>query len=509
MEEARSATLLAKLKNAKRLPSPPGTALQVLELARNEDSTIQSIADTIMSDPALSTRLLKYANSSIIAAPRAVLSVQDAVLVLGLRSVKMTALGFSLVTPERQIKCPGFDLCAFWTQSFATASIARRICAELLYADREQAFTTGLLSGIGRLAFAQAMPDDYAIVMAKLHDDRDLLKIENEVLGTDHVQFGALLLEDWGLPEMLVEAVRLQSQPFDQNRKNIQQALGQTVGVATRLSPLFFRPNEISPQECAQIQHIVKDQLQVPEEVWQRIAGEIMSDYRQVSELFNVQLDSQATVFDLYAEAQEEVTRVGMVTQVERLQVLEENKSLRHQATTDRLTGIANRVLFEEHLTKLANLARLNQRNFAVLILDIDHFKKFNDTYGHDTGDLVLKTFAQTVFETLRKSDLLARYGGEEFVALVACTDRREACIVAARICKTVEKMRVSTQGQKLKVTVSIGVVTTFDYHNLPSEEQLVTDADKQLYLSKERGRNTWSYLDHTASQTTEPVATG
>jgi diguanylate cyclase (GGDEF)-like protein len=104
------------------------------------------------------------------------------------------------------------------------------------------------------------------------------------------------------------------------------------------------------------------------------------------------------------------------------------------------------------------------------------------------------------VQSTLREVDLLARYGGEEFVILAPQTDQRGAHIIAARVRKCVDELRIPHDDQTLHVTVSIGLALTADYGETPSAEQIVADADKQLYISKQAGRNTWSYLGHSAS---------
>ena len=135
--------ILSRLRGSKRLPSPTGVAIRVLELCRREDSESQEIADVIMSDPALSGRLLKYANSPAVGVGREVTSVRDAVLIMGLRAVKLTALGFSLVRPESKPICPGFDFKRFWLESFLTAVIARYLAAEHFNVDREEAFSAG------------------------------------------------------------------------------------------------------------------------------------------------------------------------------------------------------------------------------------------------------------------------------------------------------------------------------------------------------------------------------
>jgi diguanylate cyclase (GGDEF)-like protein len=329
-----------------------------------------------------------------------------------------------------------------------------------------------------------------------------LLEAERDLLGIDHVQFGAQLLEEWGLPEVLVGTVRLQVAPPESQQGNTRvEALAQVVRLATQLAPVFAGADGLTAEQRQIARDAVTKELKLDEESWQRIADEILSDYYQVAELFDAKLDGPASVIDLYAEAQEEATRVGMVAQLERTRALEENKDLLQRATTDALTGIANRAKFDERLREAVAGTRRGHGHFALLMFDVDHFKKFNDTYGHDGGDVVLKQVACTVKGVLRDVDLLARFGGEEFMILAPHTDQRGACIIAARVRRCVDDLRIRNNGQTLHVTVSVGLALTSDYPEAPDAEQIVSDVDKQLYLSKKAGRNTWSYRGRSASE--------
>ena len=509
MSTAEFSSLLNQLKAAQRLPSPPGTALRVLELCRREDIDVHEVADAIMSDPALSGRLLKYANSAIAGVGREVTSVRDAVLLLGLRAVKLTALGFSIAMPEFQPGCPGFDLRRFWAESFATAALARQLAAKLGKIDREEAFTAGLLARIGCLALANGCAEEYGRALEANRSGQPLVEAERQHLGIDHVEFGAQLLADWGLPDVLVQAVQGQTRPPKPDEANARiSPLVRVVRVAAQLAPPFLNPDELSPEQRETARGLVEDELELDEKSWERIAEETRSDYVEMAELFDVRIDCQATTFGLYAEAQEEATRVGMVAQLERTRAVEENKDLLRRATTDGLTRAANRAKFDERLHEAVAGLRRGHGGFALIMFDIDRFKEFNDTYGHEVGDLVLKHVARTVKSTLREVDLLARYGGEEFMILAPQADQRSACIIAARVRKCVEDLRIDTNGRTLQITISVGLNLTTDYQDVPDGDRLVADTDKQLYLSKEAGRNTWSYLGRSASQVARPVST-
>jgi diguanylate cyclase (GGDEF)-like protein len=157
----------------------------------------------------------------------------------------------------------------------------------------------------------------------------------------------------------------------------------------------------------------------------------------------------------------------------------------------DYLTGLYNRKFFMERLQEELSWAVIYREPFSVLILDIDHFKRVNDTYGHSCGDEVLQQVAQGMQSAIRPQDIVARYGGEEFIVLLPGIDSEKAAAAG-------EKVRLAIQDSEficrkdniqLKVTVSIGI-NTFEGNMDLSQDNLITQADKALYDAKSGGRN-------------------
>ncbi len=165
-----------------------------------------------------------------------------------------------------------------------------------------------------------------------------------------------------------------------------------------------------------------------------------------------------------------------------------ENARLFEQATTDGLTGLFVQRYFYFLLEKEIARSRRYGRSFSLIIMDIDDFKSFNDTYGHQLGDQVLKKVADTVRTNIRASDIAARYGGEEFVLVLPETGSLEAAIAAEKIRKLVENEAVSYGEKSVRVTVSIGL-SAFPEH-AEDKEGLIRSADNALYASKRSGKN-------------------
>jgi diguanylate cyclase (GGDEF)-like protein len=170
------------------------------------------------------------------------------------------------------------------------------------------------------------------------------------------------------------------------------------------------------------------------------------------------------------------------------LRMLGDFRRVASQATTDALTGIANRRSFDEELALEWRRAHRIGDSFALVLLDLDDFKKVNDTHGHPAGDAVLRSVGEVLGSGVRQIDLAARYGGEEFVVLVPESDLKGATQLAKRLRLAVSKARTELpDGRLLKVTASFGVAAKGD---LSSAEQLVAAADEALYEAKRAGKN-------------------
>ncbi len=179
---------------------------------------------------------------------------------------------------------------------------------------------------------------------------------------------------------------------------------------------------------------------------------------------------------------------------ISHVNVLLENTSLKHMSITDELTTLYNKRYFKISLTHEITKSINNEMPLSLLVFDIDHFKKFNDTYGHLTGDFVLKSVGQAIKQFCRGSDVAFRYGGEEFVVLLPNTPTDDAVICAERVRKGIETLKLAQDGNTFKVTVSIGVSTcpTFTTEG----EELIRTADMALYAAKRGGRNNVKVYD-------------
>jgi len=168
----------------------------------------------------------------------------------------------------------------------------------------------------------------------------------------------------------------------------------------------------------------------------------------------------------------------------------EANSKLMELNHLDGLTGISNRGYFNEQFSIEWQRAARIRSPLGLLMLDIDHFKRFNDTYGHLGGDACLKLVASLIADTIRRpADKCYRYGGEEFVAVLPHTDQAGSLFIAERICKAVADMEFIFEGKRIPVTISIGVCSMVPHRDVKCET-LIGNADQALYQAKHAGRN-------------------
>nr|WP_296748864.1 HDOD domain-containing protein [Thioalkalivibrio sp.] len=204
---------IAELRDSGQLPSPKGVAFAVVEVCRREDATMDAVANVVQTDPALAGRLLRLANSAA-RAGRAVASVREAIVRLGLGTVRQVSLGFSLVDQYRDGPCEAFNYEDFWSRSLLMALAARELGDLSRAASPDDLFACGLLAGIGSLALATVYPAEYSEVLRRAHrEGGSLAALERQALQIDHNECTAELLRDYGIPRALAEPVYYHERP--------------------------------------------------------------------------------------------------------------------------------------------------------------------------------------------------------------------------------------------------------------------------------------------------------
>ena len=479
--------LLESVLESPRLPSIPAVALKIIDLVQQDEVNMDQIAETICQDPALSSKILKTVNSSFYGQPKTISTVNQALIVLGLNSVKTLALGFSLVGGLADAGAEGFDHVAYWKRSLFSATAAKQICNHMAIVQAEEVFIASLLQDVGMLALSQVMGTRYAHLLGQTAGDhRALVALEQEALGGNHAEVGAALVESWGLPPVLAEPIRYHESP-DAAPEPIK-GLVRVVAAGACLGGLLADPDEVGQADAC------NDRLEqwfgIDMEQAKSILAEVHREAGEVQRLFALPIDDLGNADDILMRANEALERISLSASKKAQELERNNEQLQQAVHTDALTGVFNRRRFDLDSVK-AFTESGSEHPLTIVFLDIDRFKLFNDTHGHVAGDTTLQLFAQALQTGSDGVGAVYRYGGEEFSMLLPGIDQKAAALVAERLRELVDTdvFVVGGDGVKHNVTVSIGVAT-YSGAFFKDVGQLIKAADRGVYAAKAAGRN-------------------
>lgn len=488
--------LLDELKRADSLPSPPGVALEIIRLNRQDEVEIDELVAVLSRDPAITAKVLRTANSSAFGRPGRVAEIHQAVMILGLRSVNLLALSFSLVS-QASGKSPGFDYRRYWTLSAVTTVAARLLAGQHAPALQDEAFLGGLLCDFSRLVLAECAPERYAPVLARLAAEpgAELEVVEREVLGMDHAAFGGELLEDWGLPETIVRAVAAHHDPASLEGEggrvlelarilHLSTACGELLAggelapAASRIRSLAARYFEMTGEACQGFLQEVEGQL-----------GELTSilalETTDAGDLAQIRVNATEFLVKESLALNEQMRAVS--SDVKRLE--EKNSALEQRATTDPLTELRNRGFFDEALASELERAAQSGHGLGLLMVDVDHFKSVNDTHGHPVGDELLRALGRVLRKQAGPNDCAARYGGEELALICEVPDVAALAERGEALRAAIAEIEVPTDSGPLRRTASLGGCVVLPGARV-EPSAFVEAADSELYRAKSEGRN-------------------
>jgi len=492
----------------------PAVAVRVLNLCQSDDLDLKQIADAICQDPALSAKVLRLVNSPAFGLRQEVRTVPHALALLGLNAVRTLALSFSLVRDLRKGQQSGLQ--AYWKRSIISAVAARELANALRFPAPDEAFLAALLQDIGILALGRVAGREYEEVATRAGDDHALLaQLESEAFGADHAAVGGWMVESWNLPRPLCHAVRRshQSQPaLDTTLPEDVRGLATVVRVAALVADIWLRSE---PGECATVARAAAfAELGFNPLTFEAALTKTAAAVPTVGALFDLQIGTAEEITSILEQATETLVMVSFRASrqidsareaIDNLQA--KTRVLEEASQRDKLTGLYNRARLDAYLAEEFATAMRSGKPLSLIMADVDHFKRVNDTLGHQAGDQVLVAVAQALGGRLRPRDLAARYGGEEFVLVLPETDATGVKVVAERIRQKIEAARPPVEGSTpLSVTVSCGCAT-LPPNRFSTSAELLAAADRALYAAKRGGRNRVEVDDGAAVASPAPVA--
>jgi len=487
--------LFERLRRTSKLPTPPGVVLQLLDLTRQDDVSAKEIADVIMQDPALAAKILRFANSPMAGVPREVTSLQRAISLVGVKSVKMMALSFAVLPAKGTEACPGFDQKQFGLQSIACGVSAKILADATNPRLAQEAFMAGLLSQIGRSVMAASVPTEYGTVLSQAqYIPRDLRQLEDKEFGATYPTIGAELLRSWNLPNKLCDSIAEFHNVENNTNPNDQVELAKLLYVAEIAASVICPEVKSGTPDPCDFVSAAERWLGLNEKRCTELIHLITTEIENTRHTLDMPRANMRTAEELENEIREQIAELSIAMHLENQNMARQQEDLLRRATTDGLTGIANRAAFDARLTMELERAARSGAPLTLLLMDVDKFKAFNDTYGHMAGDRVLQSVAKALDANIRKVDFVARYGGEEFAVIAPETSLEGIRNVAERLRAAVEETVLVWEGQTLKVTMSIGTAVFTDILDANCIPRVIKCADERLYAAKQNGRNRVEY---------------
>ncbi|WP_158598106.1 GGDEF domain-containing protein [Noviherbaspirillum saxi] len=467
--------LIRQLKCCTTLPTPPSTAVRIIELANSPNASLMQIADAVAFDPALAAKMLKVANSPLYNARRSAGNVRQAISLMGTHAAITIALSFSLVGGLKSAQ-HNAKTNVFWKRSILSA-LACRVLAQHFRLPADDLLLAGLLQDIGIIALQTALSERYDELAANAVDHDTLLQIERELLGSGHDEVGYWLLKRWHLPDQLaVSCLTSHIQPASEPVPDANSC----VAVSGYLADVFLKPDD--PVATLKATNAGARWLGLDAQALTDIIEAMRHGLKEIEDLFDIPLIDAAHAEALVAEAKELI----FVANLRQMREIEE------RSQRDALTGAYNRTYFDDALIREFELATRHGWPLSVAVIDVDHFKQINDTYGHAVGDATLQSLTRVIQSQIRNGDVFARYGGEEFTLLFPGTPGEAAAKVLSRIRETIAAFHHTVDAETaFKVTISIGLACHLNTStSFQRAQNLINAADQALYIAKSSGRN-------------------
>jgi diguanylate cyclase (GGDEF)-like protein len=497
---------LRKLFAKAKLPSSPALASRILTLADDPEATIDQFARIIQMDGALAARLLKMANSACMALATPATTIQRAVMVLGLARVRTAALGFQLVGHLNKLGGKRFDIKAYWQQSVLRGCVGREIANVVAPGLAEEAFLIGLLCDGGILLLVQLLGPEYAA----LYESGSLSPAafhaaEKERFPFDHADAIAAMAAEWNLPDAIQRPLAQHHVPtrLSPNASNADRLCALAYLVGSLCFTEGLNPQTSTGRSSAGVDNLIayaQEQFALSPDDLQRCLLAAGESYRHSSELLGDALPDDLDVTELLSEANRQLMAAAgeaeeriYHVEIQRDQIKSALGEYRERAARDPLTGLLNRGALTEVTEKL--LAAAGERGHAIccLFLDLDNFKRLNDEYSHQTGDLVLKAVGDALPRAIVNAGSIARYGGEEMVVVIPGLTAAESESKARQLVEIVRGIDFASLELKVRVTCSVGGVWGKP-EQFGNPDALFAAADEQMYVAKKNGKDRFAH---------------
>lgn len=479
------------------LPTPPAAIARILKVAGDATKSLGELSEICSQDPGLTVELLRVANSARYGG-QPVQSVPKAVVKLGARAVRATSVTYAIRAAVSGCYTGTFDTTRFWEESLRRATASQTLAQLAGLDDPFEAFAVGLMQDLGTLMLAIQFPAlGTALSSLSALPGHDRCVRERALTGVDHATMfrGAPLAAS--LPENILAAIThhhhesldprapkliLVAHAADRLADVVQAgATADNIRLATEALALVGIKEDLG---------LIIDRLGLQT---QRLGEELAIRTGMQPSMDMLLGQANLALLEITSQAEERARKLEAELEqqeAEARRLEAENRELSVLAHQDALTGVDNRRMFLRQVQGAIEKGHQLGKPISVVLLDADHFKHVNDTWGHPAGDEVLKAIAKRVQQNVGGPHRIGRLGGEEFGILLPGADDRLAQRITERVRAAIAAEPVIADGVTIPVTVSFGGVTAKPNEPIASVTGLFEQADQRLYTAKRGGRN-------------------
>ncbi len=477
------------------LPSPPGVAARIIEIAQDESVDMADVARAIGMDSALTSKILRIANSPLYAQRRKSENLRQALVVLGLNATLTLALSFSLVKSLRSGKPNGLNFDHYWRRSLLAATASRALADALRLAQAEEYFLVGLLQDIGMLGLDAALPTLYAGSDALQHDHGAIAVFERRLLQTDHTEVGAMMMNGWRLPERFCRAIGGSHEIHLRTVATSPETLDRCVALSGAVADLFL----LDPQrrQFAENALAVERSIGLDKTAFGEVLAAIGSIIPETEAVFDADVLAKRSA-ELMLEQAREVLMVRSlhgVRDADSLRVRAEDIASRtleieQAARHDPLTGLYNRNHLDQILAREFEHSLRKRRPLSLAVAELENFKSICEGAGQTAGDRIVQAAGRQ--QRPHPPEPATNWGppggaGKEGMASTNEDTARQIC---ERIAQAFQSTPLENGTGGTIVTLFIGWATQDAQPNFANVAELRKAADTALATTKLRVRS-------------------
>lgn len=522
------------------LPSMPGAVLRLLQVFSDPDVSVDDVVEILRTDPALASRILKAANSSIVGASRPTSELKRAAMMLGKKTVTTLALSFSLEDDSLVDGAHSKLFNQYWIQSFVTGITASLLAKKYRCVAADEAFVVGLLSRIGRLGALTFAGDEYAAAVNQSEQSgQEVDRMKLTKLDASCEQLTQTYLEAWKLPEHFREQITAMTASADCDRAGLVERRHITADlqpcelfrISSAAGSLYVGEN--AGIALATLHELLESLGGDADQHLDALMADVLEEFSGYADMLDMPADSFGSAASLRERATAQLIEITMRADLpESRQERQSTEASSHgsaeaganspteqmhsemdwlrrrvedlakQLTIDPMTKVFNRQYFDRHLESVIVRCRASEMPASILFVDVNKFKTINDTYGHQAGDAVICSVAQALADNVRTDDIVARYGGDEFVVLCQTTELPGLAAQATRLDDRLSNLIVNCEAHELLVSMAIGGATGIPGAESDFDRRLLHEADLAMYEAKQAGaKPVVRILGHVESQ--------